>query len=90
MAIKRTFNYLFQGVRTYYAQRKLHASLKHYDTRMLKDIGLHWERGALKPINPVTDSLIMTVSAASGTGNNKAVKAESTLRPCKQNGDPLA
>lgn len=90
MAIKRTINHLLRGVQTYYANRKLHASLKHYDQRMLKDIGLHWERGDLKPINPVTDSLIMTISAAPGAGKNKAVKADKVNSPCKPSGEPLA
>ncbi|WP_409525212.1 hypothetical protein [Nitrincola sp. MINF-07-Sa-05] len=90
MAIKRTINQLLRGVQAYYAKRKLHASLKHYDQRMLKDIGLHWERGDLKPINPVTDSPAMTITAAPVSGKNKAVKAEKVISPCKPGGEPLA
>lgn len=52
MAILRTTRRLLRAVRTHYANRRRDASLRDCDPRMLKDVGLRWERGTLVPVNP--------------------------------------
>ncbi|MGR4069593.1 antibiotic biosynthesis monooxygenase family protein [Billgrantia sp. C5P2] len=48
----RTARRLLLAVRNYYANRQRDALLRDCDPRMLRDIGLRWERGKLVPINP--------------------------------------
>ena len=47
---------LLAALRDYLTKRrhdsKLYAELRDCDPRMLKDIGLRWERGRLVPLNP--------------------------------------
>ncbi|UYG04618.1 hypothetical protein OCT51_04425 [Halomonas sp. LR3S48] len=48
----RTTRRLLLAVRNYYANRQRDALLRDCDPRILRDIGLRWERGKLVPINP--------------------------------------
>ncbi|MGQ4879006.1 hypothetical protein ACOJCM_10605 [Billgrantia sp. LNSP4103-1] len=52
MAVLRTTRRLLRAVGTHYANRRRDASLRDCDPRMLKDVGLRWERGTLVPVNP--------------------------------------
>ncbi|RCV86280.1 hypothetical protein [Billgrantia montanilacus] len=52
MALLRITYRLLRAVHTHYANRRRDASLRDCDPRMLKDIGLRWERGKLVPLYP--------------------------------------
>lgn len=43
---------LLSALRDYLTKRRHYAELRECDPRMLKDIGLRWERGRLVPLNP--------------------------------------
>ncbi|QJQ96188.1 MULTISPECIES: hypothetical protein [Halomonadaceae] len=51
MAI-RLIKRLLRGIRTRHTTRQHYNALREYDPRMLKDVGLRWERGNLVAINP--------------------------------------
>lgn len=52
MVLLRSTHRLLAAVHSYYANRRRDALLRDCDPRMLKDIGLRWERGKLVPIHP--------------------------------------
>ena len=52
MAIATSLKNLFHTLRMRAIKRRQFAQLKECDPRMLKDMGLRWERGSLVAINP--------------------------------------
>ncbi|QTP54214.1 hypothetical protein HNO51_05665 [Billgrantia sulfidoxydans] len=74
MAVLRTTRRLLRAVRSYYANRRRDALLRDCDPRMLKDVGLRWERGKLVPINPERfaprSGAVAASSAAPGAGES--------------------
>ncbi|WP_104205288.1 hypothetical protein [Billgrantia saliphila] len=88
MSALNTLRRLLRAVRVHYANRRRDASLRDYDPRMLKDVGLRWERGTLVPIHPERFAIDKTeASATSGTGS---VAAESARDVCPRCGASLA
>ncbi|MCE8019340.1 hypothetical protein HOP51_04285 [Halomonas sp. MCCC 1A11036] len=67
MTALRTIRRLLRAVRSFYANRQRDALLRDCDPRMLKDIGLRWERGKLVPINPERFAPKTEAVAASST-----------------------
>ncbi|SDM16564.1 protein of unknown function [Franzmannia pantelleriensis] len=52
MAISSTIKKLFHALSSRAIKRRQFAQLRECDPRMLKDMGLRWERGTLVAINP--------------------------------------
>ncbi|PMR69448.1 DUF1127 domain-containing protein [Halomonas heilongjiangensis] len=80
MAIARTAKGIIRSVRAHYTKRRQYAELRECDPRMLRDIGLRWERGNLVAINPEREQ---ATAPARPTPRNKAVEpAPSAVCPC--------
>ncbi|MGR2740954.1 hypothetical protein ACUY1T_21110 [Billgrantia sp. Q4P2] len=78
---------LLRAVRSFYANRQRDALLRDCDPRMLKDIGLRWERGKLVPINPERFTPKSRAVAASSTAPGES---ESPGEVCPRCGARLA
>lgn len=88
MALLRITRRLLCAVRTHYANRRRDASLRDCDPRMLKDIGLRWERGTLVPLHPERSAV---EQAATGVAaNSKPAAVESVRDTCPRCGARLA
>nr|WP_163500385.1 DUF1127 domain-containing protein [Halomonas socia] len=55
MAISPSLKSLLHALRSRAIKRRQFAQLRECDPRMLKDMGLRWERGTLVAINPERD-----------------------------------
>ncbi|QOR38113.1 hypothetical protein HNO52_06020 [Billgrantia diversa] len=88
MAVLRTTRRLLRAVRTHYANRRRDASLRDCDPRMLKDIGLRWERGKLMPIHSEYPASAEP-QAGDGAGSKRS-EAESMREVCPRCGARLA
>ncbi|MBZ0330783.1 hypothetical protein KZO25_10710 [Halomonas sp. ANAO-440] len=97
MALLRITYRLLRAVRTHYANRRRDASLRDCDPRMLKDIGLRWERGTLVPLHPerstverAVDTLVDARVDAEVDAGAKPAAAESARDTCPRCGAHLA
>ncbi|PMR75748.1 DUF1127 domain-containing protein [Billgrantia endophytica] len=52
MAVSNSIKTLIRALRARLIKRRQDAALRECDPRMLKDMGLRWERGTLVAINP--------------------------------------
>ncbi|MGR4069224.1 hypothetical protein OCT51_06350 [Halomonas sp. LR3S48] len=88
MAVLNATRRLLDAVRTHYANRRRDASLRDCDPRMLKDIGLRWERGKLVAIHP--ERLASGKAHASASADSKPSATESVRDVCPRCGARLA
>ncbi len=88
MAALHTIRRLLSALRTHYANRRRDALLRDCDPRMLKDIGLRWERGKLVAIHP--EHPASGEARASGSAGSKLSAAERLHGVCPRCGARLA
>ncbi|MBW6393489.1 hypothetical protein [Billgrantia antri] len=88
MAALRTTRRLLRAVRSFYANRQRDALLRDCDPRMLKDIGLRWERGKLVPLDPERFALGKPETAEASATVLEA--GERSTEFCPRCGAPLA
>ncbi|MBA2780463.1 DUF1127 domain-containing protein [Billgrantia kenyensis] len=88
MALLRTTRRLLRAVGAHYANRRRDASLRDCDPRMLKDIGLRWERGKLVPLHP--ERIAAAKSEAAATSGATSAASESHREVCPRCGARLA
>lgn len=81
MAIARTVKGIIRTVRAHYTKRRQYAELRECDPRMLRDIGLRWERGRLVPLNPEWEP--------EGTARRHKVDTRDTYETCPRCGSKL-
>ncbi|MFQ3789347.1 hypothetical protein [Halomonas sp. A29] len=80
---------LLRAVRSFYANRQRDALLRDCDPRMLKDIGLRWERGKLESIHPERLAPGNKVEASVISGDKPSV-SKSVSDVCPRCGARLA
>lgn len=88
MALLRTTRRLLSAVGAHYANRRRDASLRDCDPRMLKDIGLRWERGKLVPLHP--ERIVTAKREVVATSNAVAAGSGSPRETCPRCGARLA
>ncbi|MCE8002852.1 DUF1127 domain-containing protein [Billgrantia ethanolica] len=88
MALLRTTRRLLRAVGAHYANRRRDASLRDCDPRMLKDIGLRWERGKLVPLHP--ERIAAAMSDVVATSGAATAARESRREICPRCGARLA
>jgi hypothetical protein len=88
MALLRTTRRLLRAVGAHYANRRRDALLRDCDPRMLKDIGLRWERGKLVPLHP--ERIASGKSEVVATAGTAIAASESPRTVCPRCGASLA
>lgn len=88
MALLRTTRRLLRAVGAHYANRRRDALLRDCDPRILKDIGLRWERGKLVPTNP--ERIASGKSDVVETAGAATAASESPREVCPRCGARLA
>ncbi|MBD3896860.1 DUF1127 domain-containing protein [Halomonas sp. ML-15] len=79
MAIFTSVKSLLHALRDRATKRRQFAQLKECDPRMLKDMGLRWERGTLVAINPERESAPKPRKAATRSAHETCPHCGSSL-----------
>ncbi|MCC5883260.1 MAG: hypothetical protein JJU25_11555 [Halomonas sp.] len=89
MAVLTTTRRLLRAICAHYANRRRDASLRDCDPRMLKDIGLRWERGKLVALHPERFANAKPMEAAADTVRNTSAAAAFADDSCPHCGSKL-